>query len=410
MRGPLMESSRGGSSGRHTVRLTRLLVAAEVAIALLLVIGAGLMMRSFSLIRRVDPGFRMDGALGVQFTVPTSRYPERDHVLALYDRLLEALEARPGIARAGTVAQLPLNGTVWSSQFQARGWPPERVGFEILHRRADRGYFEALDIPLIRGRMFGPGDRSDGPRVVLINETFARDHFPGEDPVGQSITYDRAATEQSRWSEIVGVVADQHQTSPAQPARAEVFEHRDQDWGRNNWVVLRTDGDPLRAMPAVREVLREMDPLIPIAQTQPLREVWKQSMVREEFILTLLAAFGVMALVLATVGVYAVTAQAARTRTREIGIRMTLGARRPAVLAMMMRQSLTVVGLGLAAGLGMALLATRALASVLYGIAPTDPPTLAGVVILLAIAAAVAGWIPARRATRVDPAHSLRID
>ena len=410
MRGPLMESSRGGSSGRQTVRLTRLLVAAEVAIALLLVIGAGLMMRSFSLIRQVDPGFRMDGALGVQFTVPTSRYPERDHVLAFYDRLLEALEARPGIARAGTVAQLPLNGTAWSSQFQARGWPPERVGFEILHRRADRGYFEALDIPLIRGRMFGPGDRSDGPRVVLINETFAREYFAGEDPIGQWIAYDRAATEQSRWFEIVGVVADQHQTSPAQPARAEVFEHRDQDWGRNSWVVLRTDGDPLRALPAVREVLREMDPLIPIAQTQPLREVWKQSMVREEFILTLLAAFGVMALVLATVGVYAVTAQSARTRTREIGIRMALGARRPAVLAMMMRQSLTVVGLGLAAGLGIALLATRALASVLYGVAPTDPPTIAAVVVLLAIAAAVAGWIPARRAARVDPANSLRVD
>jgi ABC-type antimicrobial peptide transport system permease subunit len=153
-----------------------------------------------------------------------------------------------------------------------------------------------------------------------------------------------------------------------------------------------------------------MDPLIPVAQTQPLREVWKQSMVREEFILTLLVAFGVMALVLATVGVYAVTAQAARTRTREIGIRMALGARRPAVLAMMMRQSLTVVGLGLAAGLGTALLGTRALASVLYGIAPTDPPTIAAVVILLAIVAAAAGWVPARRATRVDPARSLRME
>jgi predicted permease len=410
MRGPLMESSRGASSGRQTVRLTRLLVAAEVAIALLLVIGAGLMMRSYSLIRQVDPGFRMDGVLAVQFTVPAARYAERDHVLAFYDRFLESLEARPGITRAGTVAQLPLNGTVWSSQFQARGWPPERVGFEILHRRADRGYFETLDIPLIRGRMFGPGDRSDGPRVVLINETFAREYFPGEDPIGQSIAYDRAATDQSRWSEIIGIVADQHQTSPAQPARAEAFENRNQDWGRNSWVVLRTDGDPLRALSAVREVLRESDPLIPIAQAQPLREVWKRSMVREEFILTLLAAFGVMALILATVGVYAVTAQAARTRTREIGIRMALGARRPAVLTMMMRQSLTVVGLGLVAGLGLALLATRALASVLYGIAPTDPPTLAAVVMLLAIIGAVAGWVPARRATRVDPANSLRVD
>lgn len=409
--GPLLEGSRGGSLGPGTARTAGILVAAEVGLALLLVIAAGLMTRSFTLIRQVDPGFRTEGVIAVQFAVPNTRYPNRENVLAFYDQFVEALEGRAGIERVGTVGQLPLTGTSWSSQFQAEGWPPERVGFEIIHRRADRGYFEALDIRLIRGRLFEPGDYPDGPPVVVINETFARQHFPGEDPVGQKIAYDRVATEESTWYEIVGIVADQHQVSPATPARAEVFEHSHQDSGRdNNWVVIRTSTAPMRVLPTVREVLKEIDPLIPIAQTRPLREVWRQSMAREEFILTLLSIFGVLALVLAAVGVYAVTAQAARKRTREIGIRMALGAEASDVVTLMLRQSLVIVGFGLVGGLSVSLLATRALGSVLYGIAPTDPITLTAVVTLLAVVAVVACYVPARRATRVDPATSLRLE
>ncbi|HEX6133843.1 MAG TPA: ABC transporter permease [Longimicrobiales bacterium] len=406
--GTIIEGGTGASAGRSGLRTVRALVTVEVTLALLLTMAAGLVMRSFLLMRSVDPGFRTEGVLAVQITAPSARYPGRDEVLAFQDRLAAALEARPDIERAGFVARLPLDGPSWSSQFQARGWPPDRIGFEILHRRADAGYFDVLEIPLVRGRMFEPRDRGDAPLVVLINETFAREHFPGEDPIGQRIAFDRAADERSTWYEIIGIVADQHQLSPGVPARAEVFEHRYQDWWRGAWVVMRTRAEPMSVLPTVRAALREIDPLVPIAEAQPLRDVWRASMAREEFILVLLGAFGVVALLLATVGVYAVTAQAARRRTREIGIRMALGARSADVITLMLRHSLVMVGAGLAAGLALSLVANRALGSVLYGIAPNDPVTTVIVVLVLSAVAAVASYVPARTATSVDPVRSLK--
>jgi len=407
----LREGGRGGSAGRGTMRTTGMLVAVEVGLAVLIVAGAGLMVRTFWLLRAVDPGFRTEGVEAVQFGIPSARYPNRDQVLAFQDDFERRLEARPGIARVGMVGQLPLNGQSWSSSFQAEGWPPERVGFEILHRRADAGYFEALEIPLLRGRMFGPNDGADAPLVVLINETFAREHFPGEDPIGQKIAYDRTAAanpDQSNWYEIVGVVGDQLQNSPAVPARAEVFENRSQDWSRGDWFVIRTSGDVAGTVAVVRDVLHEMDPLIPLGSVRSLRDVWRASMAQQEFILTLMGAFGLMALLLAAVGVYGVTAQATRKRTQEIGIRMALGAAAADVLAMILRQGLAVVGLGLAFGLLGAVVVTRAMTTVLYGVEPTDPATLASVTALLGGVAALACWLPARRATAVDPVTSLR--
>jgi putative ABC transport system permease protein len=413
LQGALKEGGRGGSAGRGTMRTVGMLVSVEVGLAVLLVVGAVLMVRTFWMLRSVDPGFRTEGVVAVQFGIPSARYEKRDQVLAFQDEFERRMEARPGITRVGLVNQLPLAGTSWSSQFQAEGWPPERVGFEILHRRTDAGYFEALDIPLVRGRMFGPDDGADTPPVVLINETFAREHFPGEDPIGQKIAYDRTAAanpEGSIWYEIIGIVGDQMQTSPAEPARAEAFENRDQDWGRGEWFVIRTAGSVASTVAVTRGVLHEMDPLIPLAAVRPIREVWRESMAQQAFILTLLGAFGAMALLLAAVGVYGVTAQAARKRTQEIGIRMALGAGASDVVGLMLRQGLAVVGLGLAAGLAVALLATRAIATFLYGVEPTDPATLVSVVALLAGVAAVASYVPARRATSVDPVTSLRAE
>jgi len=406
----LKEGGRSGTPGLQRQRLVNALVVAEVGLALMLVIGAGLMVRSFARLRAVDPGFSTEGTIAVQFSVP-GRYQSRDEVLDFQRRFAELLQGRPGIERVGRIGQLPLAGTSWSSQFQAEGWPPERVGFEIVHRRADAGYFDALDIPLLRGRMFAPDDAPDGPLVVVVNETFVREHFPGEDPIGQKIAYDRAAAanpDDSYWYEIIGIVGDQHQVSPGEPPRAEVFEYADQDWGRDPWFVMKTSVEPLSVVPAVRSVLAELDPLIPVARVRPLREVWRSSMARQQFILTLLTAFGIVALLLAAVGVYGVTAQAARTRTQEIGIRMALGARGSRVVAMMLRQGLTVVGMGLALGLGASLLATRALTTLLFNVDPADPGTITAVVLLLGGVATLACYLPARRATRVDPVTSLR--
>ena len=406
--GALIDGGRGGTLSRGGLRTVSGFVVAEVGLALLLVIGAGLMIRSFLLMRDVDPGVRVDDVLAVQVSVPSSRYEERDAVLAFQDRLLEALEARPGIERAGIVAQLPLNGTSWSSQVKAEGWPADRVGFEILHRRADAGYFDALDVPLLRGRMLDRRDGPDAPFVVVVNETFVREFFPGEDPIGRRIAYDRVPGPESTWYEIVGIVGDQHQESPARPVRPEVFESAFQDWERGNWIVMRTTTDPLSVLPTVRAALREIDPLMPISQVKTMRDVWHASMAREEFILTLLTVFGALALLLAMVGVYGVTEQAARRRTREIGIRVALGARAGDVLHLMLRQTLAVIGVGLAVGLAVALFATRALGSLLYGIAPNDPVTLAAVLGGFSVIACLACWVPVRRATRADPVASLR--
>jgi putative ABC transport system permease protein len=404
----LKDAGQGGGHGRGSERLVRALVAVEVALAVLLVVGAGLTARSFWLLRSVDPGFATSGTVAVQFTIPSARYAARDEVLAFQDDFARRLEGRAGVRRVGIVGQLPLAGPSWSSQFQADGWPPDRVGFEILHRRADRGYFEALGIPLVRGRHFDENDGPDAPLVVVINETFARQHFPGEDPLGRRIAYDRAATPESTWYEIVGIVGDQLQQSPGQPARAEVFESRHQDWGRTVWYLAEADGAPGVAIDAARAVLREMDPLIPVTSARALRDVWRASMARDEFILTLLGAFGALALVLAAVGVYGVTAQAARRRTREIGIRVALGAEGGRVVGMMLFQGMTVVAVGLALGVAVALGATRVMSSLLYGVEPTDAPTLVSVVALLAGVAAAACYLPARRATAVDPVRSLR--
>lgn len=408
--GALREDGRGASQGRRRVRTTGALVGAEVALTLMLVVGAGLVFRSFVHLRNVDPGFRTEGVLSVQISVPSARYPDRDQVLSFWDRLGEMLEGRPEIVAAGTVGRLPLDGTSWSSQFVAETWPAGRVGLEILHRRADRGYFEALEIPLVAGRHFDASDEPDGPLVVVVNEQFAREHFPGENPLGQRIAYDRVPDEESRWYEIVGIVGDQHQVSPGQPARAEAFENRNQDWGRTAEVVMRTEGDPLSSVATFRDVLAELDPLIPMPRARPLRTVWRESTAQEEFILTLLGGFGILALLLASLGIYGVTAEAARRRTREIGIRMALGADRIGILRLMLRQGLLVVVLGMVVGLGASTVATRFLAGQLHGVQPHDPATLIGVVVLLGAVALLASLIPAHRSTKVDPVESLRAD
>jgi putative ABC transport system permease protein len=409
----LKDGGRSGASGRHALRTAGGLVAVEVGLALLLVVGAGLMIRTSLALRGVDTGVRTDGVVAIQFTLPRARYPQRDEVLTFQDDFERRMEGRPGITKVGIVSQLPLHDMGYTSQVQAYGWPPDRVGQEIAHRQADRAYLEAMDVPLIRGRMFGPEDGPDGPPVVVINETFARELFPGEDPVGQRIAYDKHAAahpDSASWHEIVGVVGDERQLSPAQPTKAEVVEPRDEEWGRTMWYVIRTSADVGQTAATARSVLHEMDPLVPLGTVRSMREVWRASMAQQEFILELLGVFGVMALLLSAVGVYGVTSQAARKRTQEIGIRMALGAGGGDVVGLMLRQGLTVVAVGLAVGLLAALLATRAMAGFLYGVAPTDPATLASVVALLAAVAAAACYIPARRATSVDPVTSLRAE
>ncbi len=406
----LRSSERGAAGGKRSARLVTGLVALEVALAVMLVAGAGLMARTAMGLRNVDVGFRSDHVLALQVTTPSARYQDRDAVLAFQDRFIEALEATPGIERAGTIGQLPLSGMSWSSQFKAEGWPAEKVGSQIVHRRADQGYFEALGVPLRRGRLLEPRDRGDAPFAVVVNETFAKRFFADEDPIGKRIAYDREPTPQSTWYEIVGVVGDQHQVTPGRVPEPEVFESRSQDWARTVWVVMRTNMEPMSVVPSVRAVLREIDPAIPIAKVRTLDEVRRTSMAREDSVLGLFTAFGGLALVLAAVGVYAVAAQSARQRTREIGIRLALGATAGDIARLVLGRGVVSVAVGLAVGLGATVAASRALESLLYGVEATDVRTIASVAVLLLGVGVIACWIPARWATRIDPVRSLKTE
>lgn len=410
----LRDGGRGNSRSRKSLRAADMLVVTEVALALMLVVGAGLMVRTFAELRTVDPGFEPEGAVAARFRVPEARYQNRDQVLGFYDDFIERVEGRPGVIRAGTVGSLPVSRQNWTSSFTAESWPPERVGFEIVHRRADADYFEAIGTPLVRGRLFERTDGPDDPLVVVINESFAETHFPGEDPLGQRIAYTEAPGPESAWYTIVGVVADQHQQSLAIPVMPEVFENRNQDWGRDSWVVVRGDVEPAALFNSIESVLSEMDPMIPIATTETLSGLVDRSMARELFLVQLLAVFGVVALLLASVGVYGVTAQAALRRTQEIGIRMALGAAGRDVLTMMLRHGMAVAIVGLILGTLGAIVSTRLLSAVLnpllFGVEPGDPLTLVSVVLLLGAVALLASYLPARRATAVDPVESLRTE
>jgi len=403
-------SERGAAGGRRSARLVTGLVALEVALAVMLVAGAGLMARTAMGLREVDVGFRSDHVLALRVTTPVARYQDGAAVVAFQDRFIEALEATAGIERAGIVGSLPLSGTSWSSQFKAEGWPADKYGSEIVHRRADEGYFEALGTPLRRGRMMEPRDRADAPFAVVVNETFARKFFAEEDPIGKRIAYDREPTPASTWYEIVGVVGDQHQVSPGQAPVPEVFESRRQDWGRTVWVVMRTSVEPMSVVASVRARLREIDATIPMAKVRTLDEVRRESMAREDSVLGLFTAFGGLALLLAAVGVYAVAAQSARQRTREIGIRLALGATASDIARLVLGRGVVSVAVGLAIGLGATLAAARALESLLYGVKATDAGTIGAVALLLLAVGVVACWIPARWATRLDPVRSLKVE
>ncbi len=405
--GALREGGRGGG-GRRRWRSTRGLVVGEVALSLALVAAAGLMARSFLRLRSVDPGLRADHVMTFRVGVPSSRYGSRDEVVAFFHRLLEGVEALPGVEDAALVRALPVERPSWSSDFSAEGWPPEKAGREILHREASPGYFRVMGVPLLAGRGFTEADVTDVPFVVVVNQAFVDRWFPGEDVVGKRITFDAVPDSTSRWRTVVGVVGSERQDGLSAPARPEVFAPIYQDWDRSAVVVMRTRGEPAAVMPGVREALKGLDPMIPATELRSMDDVMDAALARDRFLLVLVGLFGGAALLLAAVGVYGVAAQATRSRTREIGIRLALGAEPGDVRAMVLRQGMAPVAVGLIVGLAGALAGARVLRGLLYQVAPTDPATFLAVPLVLAAVALVAVWLPARRATRVDPVGSLR--
>jgi putative ABC transport system permease protein len=405
----LREGGRG-AIGRRRPGATQALVVVEVALSVLLVVAAGLMVRSFLGLRSVDPGVRVEGVMTFRIDVPGTRYASPDEVAAFYRALDERLEAIPGVEAAAMVRLLSPGRPSWSSDFTEASWPPGRAGREILHREVSPDYFEVMEVPLVSGRAFTEADAGGSDLVVVVNEAFVAEHFPGEDVVGKRIAFDAVPTPESFWRTIVGVVGDERQGSLAAPPRAEVFAPLDQDLTRGTAVVLTTAGDPGSLMPAARAALAELDPLIPPTEVRPMDAIVAEALARDRFLLVLVALFGAVALVLSAVGVYGVMAQATRRRTREIGIRLALGAEAGEVRLMVLRQGMGMVGAGLGLGLVAAFVASRLLGTLLYQVTATDPLTFVTVPLLLGGVALLACWLPALRATRIDPVGALRAD
>jgi len=396
-----------GSRARK--RLRGGLVVAEMALALTLLAGAGLLLRSFARLQSVDPGFNPENVLAVSIAFPRSRYEEPAKTNAAVSLLIERLSTRSGVEAVGGTTIIPLNPGDNDVSFLIEGQPAPQDRTEVpvaWYRQITPGYFDAIGMRLQRGRGFTPEDRAGSMPVAIINETLARRHWLGGDAIGQRITSDP----DEPWTTIVGVVADTRHTGPDQPTRGELFLPLAQQPARFITLAVRTAGDPLALVPAVRAEVSAIDPDLPLGRTTTMEEALDQAVALPRLYLSFFAFFAAVALVLAGVGLYGVVSQTVAQRTSEIGVRMALGAGARDVARLVLGQALTLVMLGVVAGTALALSLSRSLSRLLFDVSSTDPATFVTIVIVLAAVALVASWLPARRATRVDPLHALRGD
>jgi predicted permease len=404
----LREGGRQGGGG--TSRRTRnSLVAAEVALALVLLTGAGLLVRTLWSMQRVERGFDANAIAVATLSPPPTSYTTPVDVRGFYLRLLERVRALPGVASAatttGVLQPLVTNSTVFT--IEGRPLPPPEQRVEFPFEIVSPGYFEALRIPLARGRTFTEQDHADAQRTVIINETLARTGWPGQDPIGRRI---RSGGDSSPWLTVVGVIKDVHRSDVTRVIRPEVYVSALQVTPRTQTLIVRTAGDPTAIIPAIRRELQALDPQMPLFEVGTLAGELSDTLNGPRFQATLLAWFAGIALLLATIGIYGVTSHAVGQRTQEVGIRMALGARGTDVLMLILGQHLRPALIGVAIGLASALVLSRYLQSLLFGVRPTDPLTFALTAAALIGVAVAACLIPARRAMRVDPLVALRAE
>jgi len=406
-------ASRGTSRGSTVARRMRLLrnifVGGEIAISLVLLIGAGLLVRSFVRLRGNDVGFRANNIVTARVSIPEDKYPEDAQVLRFYDQLLERVRALPGAEEAGMTSFLPLTGSNFDNSFDIVGRPerPRSDKTYALVRFVDPSYFHVMQIPLMKGRNFEEHDRLGARRVMLISETMAKRYWSEGSPLGQHLTV-YFGMDQSPW-EVVGVVRDVRSKIASDPEPTMYFPYEQAAY-RFMVVTVRTNRDPKTMIEAIRGATRTLDSNQPLSQVRTLDGLLEQTVMPWRFSMTLLVAFAVLALALAAAGIYGVISYTVEQRTNEIGIRMTLGAQPRSVLRMVVRQGMAVAAVGIGVGIGGALYLTRFLTSQLYSVQPTDPLTFAGIAALLAAVALFANYLPARRATRVDPVVALRYE
>jgi predicted permease len=405
----LKEGGRGTSDGSGQRRMRGALIVCEVALAVILLTGSGLLLRSFLELQSVYPGFRVSGILTATATLPQSQYTTPEQWARFFKQALERIKTLPGVTDAAVVLPLPMSGDRINLGFSIDGRPQapeEHIAANFA--AASPGYFQLLGIPLLRGRTFDNRDALASPKVCIISEAFAHRYFPEQDAIGKHLSFGLPPTDGSR--EIVGVVGNVKQTSLAEPSEPEMYVPYEQSplWAMS--FAVSTAGDTTSLTSAVRQSIQEADKDLPVVDVQPLDVYLQNSLEQQRFRTFLLGMFGVVALLLSAVGIYGVISYSVAQRTREIGVRMALGAERAQVFGLVVGQGMKLVCFGLAAGLLGAFALMRFFRALLFGITPGDPLTYFGAVFVLVTIALLACYIPARRAMRVDPLVALRYE
>ena len=404
----LKEGARGSSSGSSR-RLPGLLIVSEVALSLTLMVGAGLLLRSLSRLLSVSPGFDATHVLTMRTSILGNRYSDNKILRQFFIDAIDRLRALPGVQNAAAVSQIPLGGNIDLYGFHAEGKIHSNPELDESAERycVTPGFIATMQIPLLRGRDLSPDDTADSQQALLVSETTARRMWPGEDPLGKRVKLGGLGRP---WWTVVGIVGDVHHIGLDTPPDMQMYMPHTQ-WpypDSDMTLVIRTDGRPDALAPAAMRAFHAFDATQPLSRVMPLEDYVGLSMQSRRFALILIGAFAAIALVLSLIGIYGVTSYSVARRTREIGIRMALGARRGQVLSLLLRQGMLLVISGIVAGVVASLVLTQFLASMLFDVRPRDSFTFASVVVSLVVVAALACWIPARRATRVDPLVALR--
>ena len=393
------------------LRVRNILIVAQVAISFVLLAGAGLMLRTLWKLRQIDPGYKTERVLTSRLDLNFTRYREREKQLDFHERLLARLAAAPGVASVALAGRFPLTeGGPSNGRFRIEGRPS--VAVESLPRadfqRVSADYFKTIGVPLLRGRALSAADRSNAPRVAVINKTMAAHIFPGEDPIGRRLGVDGNAPGEIEWLTIVGISGDVRQYGLAKPPIDQVYLPLTQYPGLSTACLVRTTSDPLALTKTVRDAVHSIGPEQPVDRFRTLEELHASALDMPRLTAVLLVAFAGLALVITATGIAGVIGFSVGQRRQEFGIRMALGALPGAVVGMVLRQGMRLVALGLAIGVAGAFLLSRLFASLLYETTPSDPATYAAVAVVLGLVAAVACFVPARRATSVDPMVALR--
>ena len=406
----LKEGGRGSTAGGGA-RIRNLLVVSEIALSLVLLVGAGLLIRSFMRLQQFELGFNPDHLITMRVQLPGSKYKERKQVADFFQQLFERIEAVPGVQSAGAISTIFLSDTPNSTNFAIEG-RPQATGAQSIEVPLDAvsaKYFKVMGIPLISGREFDDRDALGTPPVAIINETFANRFFPGEDPIGKRYVYGGPAPD-NPWITIVGVVGDMRRTGFDRPVRPETFLPESQNPDNALTVVARTSGDPASLAGMLRDQVWSIDRDQSVYDIKTMDQTLSEMLSQRRFNMLLLGVFASVALLLAALGIYGVISYSVSQRTHEIGIRMAMGAQSRDVLSLVVRHGLVLTGTGIGAGLIVSFALTRLMSTLLYGVSATDPVTFIAIPVVLAGVALGACFVPARRASRVDPIEALRYE